>query len=102
MLSLKPGVNFVEISDRIIEALPTIVRVYRKFGSDTTITSARDGVHMRKSKHYSGEAIDLRTTVIAPMVRPDLQFELQTALGRDYDVILETKQPHIHVEFDEK
>ena len=63
-----------------------------------TVTSARDGKHMKGSKHYTGEAIDIRTR--------DMVDEIGTAqvikryLGKDYDVIFE--KDHIHIEYDPK
>jgi uncharacterized protein YcbK (DUF882 family) len=61
-----------------------------------TITSAKDGVHMPKSKHYRGEAIDIRTR---DMKKPKLVRKvIQIGLGKDYDVIFEGD--HIHIEWD--
>lgn len=63
-----------------------------------TITSACDGKHMENSKHYSGNAIDIRTF--------DMNFAIynkhliQNILGNDYDVVLEDN--HIHIEYDPK
>lgn len=98
MLSLKPGVRFENISDSIVDQLPTICRVYRSFGQTCTITSARDGTHMAGSKHYTGEAIDLRTRDFSLPERREVHQTLQIVLGSDFDVVLE--KDHIHLEFD--
>ncbi len=100
MLSLKEGVKFEAISDRIVEILPSLTRIYRIFGQTCVITSARDGRHRTGSKHYTGEALDLRTFYFNQMEQRDIHREIQQALGSDFDVILE--DDHIHVEFDPK
>lgn len=99
-LSLKPGVQFWGIHSRIVAALPVLEQIYSKFGQDLVITSARDGVHKPHSKHYSGEALDLRTFNLTPLERPEAHFDIHTALGSDFDVVLETD--HIHIELDPK
>jgi uncharacterized protein YcbK (DUF882 family) len=63
-----------------------------------TITSAKDGKHMEGSKHYTGEAIDIRKF---DMKNPNVVVELiREYLGKDYDVINE--KTHIHIELDKK
>jgi len=97
-LSIKPGVIFTEIHSAIVAALPKIDRIYSKFGQIGVITSARDGEHMGGSKHYTGEALDLRSFYFNGIERQEIHFELRNALGADYDVVLE--KDHFHVEFD--
>ena len=97
-VSLKPGVRFEGIHSRIIEILPTLDWIYTSFGKDLVITSARDGKHMGGSLHYQGRALDLRTFYFTPLKRQEVHFEVQNALGGDFDVILE--RDHIHLEFD--
>ena len=67
---------------------------------DVIITSGTDGVHMKGSKHYTHEALDIRisnipSTQLIPYVRA-----LRGRLGKDFDVVLE--DDHIHVEWDKK
>lgn len=58
-----------------------------------------DGVHMPGSKHYTGEALDLRIWGLPSPGR--LASELQQALGSDYDVVYgPDHNTHIHVERD--
>lgn len=91
------NVTLYGLSLEAVTAIERAMRVWNQHGMQSlTITSARDGNHMEGSKHYTGDAIDLRIWSI-----PDptgMRDELQTALGDDYDVILETD--HIHVEWD--
>ena len=63
-----------------------------------TITSAADGKHMEGSKHYTGEAIDIRKFDMKN-VKVVVE-EIKEYLGKDYDVIEE--KTHIHIELDRK
>lgn len=71
--------------------------VYERNGENMTVTSLLDGEHMRASLHYVGAAGDLGL----PMQGVDhMIFDLRTALGENYDVVLEPD--HIHVEYQPK
>jgi hypothetical protein len=78
-------------------ALSIAQAVYAVHGSEFAITSVVEGEHMRASLHYTGCAADLRVPAIGS---DTLVARLKTALGDDYDVVLESN--HIHVEFQPK
>lgn len=82
---------------RLVEALFIADDLHRlATGKELVITSLRDGKHKTGSKHYSGEAADLR---IHYLPRPDIwSNELAAKVGPDFDVLLEGD--HIHVEYD--
>lgn len=65
-----------------------------------TITSGNDGVHMKKSKHYENNAIDIRTRDMENWQKLIVQEKIAKELGRHYDVILE--ETHLHIEYDPK
>ena len=67
-----------------------------------TITSGVDGKHSRASKHYSGQAIDIRTAAagITRKRAGEIAVMLRQDLGAEYDVVAETT--HIHIEYDPK
>lgn len=67
-------------------------------GVDIVVTSGTDGKHMQRSKHYSGEALDLRTSNLTKEQIQGLMQELKKRLGTNYDIVLESS--HLHVEFD--
>ncbi len=71
-----------------------------KRGVDLVVTSALDGKHSRRSLHYVGLALDLRTRDFAKGEASIAAKFLQRRLGRQYDVVLE--RDHIHVEYDPK
>ena len=67
-------------------------------GVDIVVTSGTDGKHIQGSKHYSGEALDLRTSNLTKEQIQGLIQELKKRLGTNYDIVLESD--HLHVEFD--
>lgn len=93
----KKGVLHLMMSQRLTRWYAVIDWIHLKHtGRPAVITSARDGWHMAGSRHYSGEAVDLRSRdVKAPQA---LVRELKDTLGADFDVVLEAD--HIHLEFD--
>mgnify|MGYP001589919728 CR=1 FL=1 len=73
--------------------------------ADMLVTSGNDKIHMKKSKHYSDEALDFRTKHLAPAEKTALRNEVKRRLGKDFDAILEDEggdNEHLHVEYDPK
>ena len=96
----KDGVTLPDELDAGAERIiVTAVDVFQRHGLDAIITSGTDGTHRAGSLHYAGKAFDFRRwEADAAGVTAALVDELKTALGPDYDVILEST--HIHVEHD--
>ena len=70
---------------------------------DMVITSGNDSTHMEGSKHYTGEALDVRTKHLPATLKTALAEMVRQRLGPKYQVILEsvgTPNEHLHVEFD--
>ena len=100
-MKIKSGVKINDISTEILLAAVVAESVWKRYGVEDgiTITSCRDGKHMENSKHYSGEAIDLRTWNLPSGTSPqDAAETLSEALGDNFDVVVEPT--HIHVEYD--
>lgn len=123
-LQFKSGVEIVPRHfDPEIRLILDVVRATAPPSSDGRIwvTSASDGEHMQGSKHYSGEAFDIRirnlrcfhwgedggwTVVLAIQQWVD---QIRDILGPDYDVIYAhvdgdkiSHLSHIHIEYDKK
>lgn len=98
MLKLKnENVRMHGLSFHICLALVKAMKVWKLNGMmELLVTSARDGKHMDGSKHYTGEAVDLRSRNLPDAV--SMRNQLQHELGPDFDVILE--RDHIHIEYD--
>lgn len=85
------------LSWRMFHAALIAEAIYRKYGVEAIITSAKDGKHSEHSLHYQGLALDLRTWNLGGREMHVLG-ELKRALGPEYDVVLE--KDHIHLEYD--
>ncbi len=95
---IKPGVKARGLQPEIALAVAEAREVYRGIGVELVITSLLDGKHMSGSKHYEGQAVDLRTRHIPAEDRALVTARLREALGPEYDVCLESD--HLHIEFD--
>lgn len=96
---LDNSVNLDGLQLPMVLAIWWVAQVYRKQGMESlTITSARDGEHMKGSLHYCGAAVDFRIWGLPdPKAAAD---ELKRQLDKEFDVVLEST--HLHVEFDPK
>jgi hypothetical protein len=99
-LNLKDqSVNLNGLSYEILTAIVEACVIWERHGYDVlTITSANDGEHMKHSRHYYGDAVDLRSRNLID--KHQMTDELQEVLPQDYDVIIE--KDHIHIEWDPK
>ena len=99
-LGIKPGVDLTDMSPAIIDVFDDIVAVWRQHAPSVkpVITAGRDGKHKVGSKHYTGEAIDLRTSKLRQEQICIIKNALQKAIGSSYDVLFEVN--HYHVEYD--
>ena len=71
------------------------------FNIEGTITAIFDGKHMSGSKHYTGEAFDIRIKYYPKEKVKAFVDALKLNLGDDYDVVLH-EGSHIHIEYDPK
>lgn len=99
---VKNGVETtLEPSAEIKKAMQVADIVSREItGKQVTVTSVLDGKHKPGSRHYSGNAFDLRTFIYSKDQVKKLVQELKKQLGTDYDIVDETD--HLHIEFDPK
>lgn len=107
IMRLKKGVSVHGLNTEILVGIMVAESVWAKLavGTEMVITSGTDGVHSKGSKHYTGDAVDLRTRDIPKEFHAGIVSELQLALngregngGGDFDVVLEST--HIHLEYD--
>ena len=98
-LVLKQGVELAGLSPQICMAAFIVHLLALGHSNDgkVVITSGSDSHHSSKSKHYRGDALDFRTRNLEGNLEA-LREEISTALGRDFDVLLE--RDHLHVEYD--
>lgn len=103
MLTTKPTVRFRVITPALLHMLATLERLSREFfglpDEGLVITSGSDGTHMDGSKHYTGEALDVRSKTFNATIRSGFIATLRAELGPPFTVLLEdvgTPNEHIH------
>lgn len=69
------------------------------------ITVGSNGKHMVNSKHYDGNALDIRSKNIPTPLKMIYLANVMDRLGKGYEGFLEdrdTKNEHFHIEYDPK
>lgn len=106
-IHLKTGVDPAGCTTANIRGMVVCAGVFAEFYRRFTITAIADGKHMTGSKHYQGNAFDVRSRDEGPGYEQwsddEKRMLAQTCrnrLGSDYDVVVEGN--HFHVEFDPK
>ena len=90
-------------SPQLLMALMVAVEVYAEGGADCIVTSLGDGTHNEKSRHYTGDAVDLRVKHVSSDKADEIYDELfhrLLPLGPEYLVLREYRgepQDHIHL-----
>ena len=92
------SVNIWGLDVKMQPVLKHCDRIWKHYGQELVITSARDGLHSAGSLHYYGLAVDCRTRYFDDITKKAVAAEVKEALGSDYDVILHST--HLHVEYD--
>jgi len=107
MIKLKSCVNIDGMTKECFKAISIVhdyFYIYRD--EDLTVTSIADGNHKMGSKHYDGDAFDVRTwdytkplgTQLDMVEKLGIATELTARLGVNYDVVIEST--HLHIEYD--
>ena len=76
-----------------------------EMGITVIITSGNDSKHMRGSKHYDGNALDIRSKNLDENIKPVFLKNVLRRLGSSYEGFLENDgmhNEHYHFEFDPK
>jgi hypothetical protein len=97
MLAIKDGVRFKEYTPALGRLLWVLVRLSTRW--NLMITSASDGQHAANSRHYTDEALDLRSHYLPVEKKWALKAEIEKALGPQFTVLLENlgqDQEHLH------
>lgn len=100
MITIKPGVRINGMRPELLLGVVIAQGVYALKNRTMTITSCIDGKHRTGSLHYAGCAVDLRTHDLPAGEAEEILNLLKSALGSDFDAVLE--KDHIHLEFQPK
>ena len=101
-MKLKPGVDIQGLQPEALLGLFIADGARRDLDrKELTVTSIKDGKHMKGSLHYKGLAFDVRTRDIGLLeFKERFKLDLEFKLGPQVDVVLE--KTHMHIEFDPK
>lgn len=100
MLELKPGVALNLVTGRMAIGARLVECAYDQMGYTCVITSGNDGVHQDNSKHYVGDALDFRVSIVPQEQHAQLCALIKKKVGSQFDVVYEGD--HVHVEWDPK
>ena len=95
-------VNLETLTPAMIIGVLVAYDVFNSHNSVLVITSGDDGTHMAGSKHYNGNAVDIRSHDLHG-IQALMVVHLKKQLGDRYDVLLEDPggpNEHIHIEYD--
>ena len=98
-LEFKEGVKLT-ITKAVNKLLQAGATAFAVVGKPCVVTSGSDGQHKVNSKHYTNEAIDLRTFHLQGNELDTVVQALKNTLGKDFDVVIEAS--HLHLEHDPK
>lgn len=110
-MKLKQGASLNGVKWQMFYAAIVVEAVLEDRGYECVITSGTDGQHGHgpsqpgkadSTLHDDGEALDFRSRHIPATEREPIRAQIKLALGKDYDVVLETDPPHFHLEHDPK
>jgi len=115
-ISVKDGVEVDRLSPFLKSRLVPLSHLWAAFFphdvDGVTITSGHegfrgDGVHGQDSLHYlneegEGNALDIRTFDVKQFRIAEFRHALSLLLGPEFDIVWETKVPHLHIEYDPK
>lgn len=89
-----------DVRPRNIVIAAAVANVSAEMETTLVVTAGIDGTHMEGSKHYSGEALDIRKFTLQSDQRKDFLVRIRKHLGPSYDVVEEPD--HFHIEYDPK
>ncbi len=96
-MKLKDGVELTGLRREIIGAFTVIDQVHQDMSSpqgEATLTSTVEGLHsVKRSAHYSGDAVDVRVWDVDGQAFADA---LAIELGVNFVVLFENDHVHVH------
>jgi len=102
MIRIKDNtVSIKGLKVEMIFALAVLEGVFDSYALPTVITAGTegqvgDGVHMDTSKHYYGEALDIRKRQVPKSALATFVAKMRKHLGSDFEVI--AHKTHFHIE----
>lgn len=102
MVKCKDDVRFGGFTTGLVAILHALVIVARNYKDDIMITSGSEGKHLKTSKHYTFQAVDIRShTFPSKQAKYRFMAEVRAQLGDEYTLLLEDEgkpNEHIHIQ----
>ena len=96
----KSGVILDGVHSKLFEAALLIEPILNKYNQECVITSGRESVHGRNSRHYIGCALDFRNRDMNPGDFVKVADKVRKVLGEEYFSQMESN--HLHIQFNGK
>ena len=103
VVTCKPSVRLKGLTPALLRILRGVYAVSAACSDvpEVVITSINDSTHGDKSRHYTNEAIDLRSKTFSPEAKTAFAVRLRAELGPQFTVLFEhsgTPNEHWHVQ----
>ena len=101
MISFKETAKLDFTSSAICHILYHLTKVSKLCERDLTITSGNDSKHLADSKHYTNQAVDVRSKFFSQPTKTLILDEIKKELGEKFFVDLEYEgldNEHIHIQ----
>ena len=96
----KSGVILDGVHSKLFDAALLIEPILNKYNQECVITSGRDSVHGRNSRHYIGMALDFRNRDMNRNDHAKAAEKVRKSLGDEYFSQMESN--HLHVQWNGK
>lgn len=100
-LTLKSSSVKLNGSEAIIHILRALLTFAGTIETDIVITSGNDDVHMKTSKHYKDQAVDVRSKTLSEEEKKQFKAFMTGYLGPRFSILLENKgtvNEHFHIQ----
>lgn len=97
--ALGPNARIGGVKPETLWAMERVKEVMWGHGHDCIFTSIMDRQHQKNSLHYVGYAFDFSVSAVNDVDLHDIEDEIEDAIGRDYDIVMNLVQQIIHVEY---
>jgi hypothetical protein len=101
VLVTKSDVRFGGFKPGLLVILASLQQLSNELKEDIMITSGSDGVHMKGSRHYTFEAVDIRSHSWVMQRKLVVKAQLEKIVGPRFTVLLENvgeDNEHIHIQ----
>jgi len=96
---IKKDVRLRSLCACMVPALIICCDFFNSIKKEIIITSGNEGIHKKGSKHYDGEAFDIRTYHLSKSEISQFQSYFRKRCDSCFDLVIE--KDHAHIEYDD-